>query len=891
MDVNGLPMWELAGRRAFGLAPDSAAPGIADRLHFKDMLGHVLLAENQDAPVLAETEAWARARLSDPSSIVDELGGFAWWDSATKTVHSSGFAPGSMTLDLPPGDPPVFIAPSDLALGDDDVLYVARDGALIWRDLRDRWLPAEIRRADFRADLIAPMPGGGAWVFDKLHGRLARGRGYPLQFGGLRDADPGRFDPVEPNRNPPRLVRMRVAKLDPVFEVVAMAGSAEGRLALLVWETGEAASILTLEDGAFVRRFRLQGLRFPYSLSWIGEDEVAVLAGDGGKPAVQAFVYPIEGAPIPDAVLAPGGRVHPLIKPTNAKFANRLAPVPHYLAEEAGGAPTIERPLRALSGARYARTGSVLIGPIDSGLAGCVWHRLYADAAIPKGSSIGIDALATEGRAPPALPGAPKAPAWAPHRIAAARAEDGVPTGSWVPQASEIAFADSTLACTPRVDAAGLWTLLLQHAGRRVRRITGRYLWLHVTLNGDSQGTPELAALRVYANRLSYRDRYLPAFYREPLSGPDAEADGPATQHDFLERMLHLYEGVLTETEGRIAGAWQLTDPAAAPDAALPWIGEWIGVQADPADSAARLRQSLLAAPYTAALNGTLGGLLAALELGTGGWLYEGARIDPYERAPAPGALAIATVGDTAARALALAMQPGGSCTMLAGGAITRGSIVVVEGFRLRRTFATILGADLADEEDPLTLGMQQSGNSFVCDTLILGDTARAELLSLYRGEIDAARSDTQAVQQFYARLAHRVLVLVRGVGDRNEMARLQDIVDAAIPAHVEATLHQAKRPLIVGAASLIGIDSWLDEPEKFEVVRIGRSIVGEGDFVAGSGGLDQRADGPVPIRPTAKASGPPVVRAGMPFVLSAIGSKGAPGHSISRHIWMWEQD
>ncbi|WBY06458.1 hypothetical protein PIB19_12710 [Sphingomonas sp. 7/4-4] len=221
---------------------------------------------------------------------------------------------------------------------------------------------------------------------------------------------------------------------------------------------------------------------------------------------------------------------------------------------------------------------------------------------------------------------------------------------------------------------------------------------------------------------------------------------------------------------------------------------------------------------------------------------------------------------------------------------MTRGSIVVVEGFRLRRTFATILGSDLNEEEDPLTLGLTQSGNSFVGDTLILGDVARQELLSLFRPEIDRARSgDTQAVQQFYARLAHRVLVLVRGVKDRNEMARLKDVIEAAVPAHVEASMHQARRPLIVGAASLVGIDSWLDEPEPFEVVRLGRSIVGEGDFVAGSGGLDQRADGPVSIRPTARISGPSVVSAGQGFVLSAIGSKGAPGSNITRHIWMWD--
>jgi hypothetical protein len=301
------------------------------------------------------------------------------------------------------------------------------------------------------------------------------------------------------------------------------------------------------------------------------------------------------------------------------------------------------------------------------------------------------------------------------------------------------------------------------------------------------------------------------------------------------------------------------------------------------------MRQRLLAAPYTALLNGTLGGLLAALELATGGQLISGGRIDPGKPVPSPGQLAIARAGDLAVRSLMLSLDRGGSCVFLTGGSATKGDIVVVEGFRLRRTFATILGADLADETDPLTLGTAQSGNSFVGDTLILGDAARSELLALYGPQIDAARSDTAAVAQFYSRLAFQVMVLVRGVTDDAEFKRLTDVVEAEVPAHVEPQVQHARSPLIVGAASLVGLDTYLAVTEPFQRVQLGETVIGEGDFVAGWGGLDSRADGPVPTAPTASADAPNSVWVGNSFTLSALASRAANQARIERYIWTWE--
>lgn len=887
MDVNGLPMWQISGRRAFGLAADAQPPQAAVDLHFRDEAGHLQLARRQPVPSLAEDQTFARAAVAAPSPVADGLGGFGWWDFGEGKFKASGFAPGSVDLPLPLPDPPSLQAPEDIALGSDEMLYAARDGAIVMRDIRDRWPVAQARKPGFRAHLLSPAPGGGVWAFDRVARKLARLGGYPLRFTGLRDPDPNRFEPVEPNRNPPRLGVLRGARLPDAFEAVAMATSEAGQLAILAWEMDEDAAVFTLEGGRLVFRMGLAGLRFPFSIAWNGEEQVAVLAGDGAGLASQAFLYPMDLPPTGRS-LAPDGRVHPLIAARLSRFCNALSPTPLYLVREPGSdRPVSVRPLRALSGGLFAREGSTLVGPIDSGLAGCVWHRLYAEAALSGHGAIDIEALASDSPATPALPGEEGAGRWAPHRIAAVRSPDSppdLPHASWCSEVSEVPFGSPALACPPRPGAAGLFTLLLQDSGRKVRRLSGRYLWLRITLSGNGQGSPELAAIRVYGNRFSYRDRYLPAFYREPLGGPDAAAQGPATPQDFMDRMLGLFEGVLTETEGRIASSWLLTDPAAAPPEALPWLGSWIGVSGREAAIPQHYRQTLLAAPYTAALNGTLGGLLSALELATGGVFVSGGRLDPGRPAPPPGSPALARLGDLSLRALMLSEN-----AMLTGGAVTGGDIVVVEGFRLRRTFATILGADLSDEEDPLTLGLVRSGNSFVGDTLILGDEARSELLALYRSEVDDGRRDMAAVEQFYARLAHRVLVLVRGVDDPSELRRLAEIVEESIPAHVEPQVHRARDPLIVGAASLVGIDTYLTEGLPFERVRLGRSIVGEGDFVAGSGHLDPRSDAPGSIPPVAVARGPGEVWTGSGFTLSAAGSSAAPGRRISRYIWSWE--
>lgn len=893
MDVNGLPFRLVAGKSDFGLSEDAVGPQVAEHLALSERNGHVRLASEEPPPQISEDETFAREMITHPSPVADKLGGFAWWNSDERRIEASGFAPGSIEIKLAAGSG--LGSPSDMALGEDELLYVARGGAVIWHDLRNRWPDCEARHKRLNADLLAPDPKGGAWAFDRTNRKLMRVKGMPLRFAEFRQAEEDRFARTESNRNPPRLTSVARSGIDSRFDAVALACSASGKLALLAWESGADAALFLFDEGGFSEHGRLAGLRFPFGLAWIGDDLVAVMASSGAAPARLAYAYSMAGAHVPGRALHPDGRVRRLLQPWNGGFCNKLGRVPHYLRAAAdGAAPTAALALHPISGAQYAREGRVLVGPLDSGVAGCIWHRLYAEAALADGSAIDLQIQAGDDPAIPAMPAGFDDPAWALHRIIPHRRDDtppGTPVAAWLPAASEIPNAPALLECANRQDKAGLFMLLIQHSGRKVRRIVGRHLWIALTLRGDSQSSPELAALRIYAGRHSWRDHYLPDFYRETLSGKDADAPGPATRHDFMERLLHTHEGPLTELEGRISASWQLTDPSVAPEPALPWIGQWIGIEPIKGERPSRMRQRLLAGPYTARLHGTLGGLMAALELATGGRMIAGGRIDPGEPGPAPGQLAIARSGDVAVRGLILALQSDGGCLFLTGGSVTKGDIVVVEGFRLRRTFATILGSDLADEDDPLTLGMARSGNSFVGDTLILGDAAREELHALYRPEIDAARGDTEAVTQFYLRLAWRVMVLIRGVTDKAEFKRLSEIVDAEVPAHVEPLVYHAHNPLIVGAASLVGLDTYLAATEPFDRVRLGESIIGDGDFVAGSGALDSRADGPVPRAPTARADGPAEVWVGNSFTLSALASRAAERARIERYIWMWDEE
>jgi phage tail-like protein len=472
----------------------------------------------------------------------------------------------------------------------------------------------------------------------------------------------------------------------------------------------------------------------------------------------------------------------------NRRFAVEASDLPHY---PAGDADELRlRPLHPLSMPALSRQATARLSvPFDSGEPGTVWHRIYLEAKLPPGTSVRV--LLSAADAVEELPTHPDAA----HGFGAISSDEPMPVGSWVNQASELPFHAGLLPCGPEPHRAGLFSVLVQAGGRRVRDLTGRYLDLSLELHGNGHLSPEVAAVRVYGPRFSYRDRYLPALYREELSGADARAEGDATGADFLNRLLGLCEGFLTPLEDRIANAYLLTNPATAPPEALDWLARWVGLALEPGLPEQRKRRMLRHAGSAYRRRGTVPGLQLALDLATDGKVGEGA-------------------------------------------------IVVLEDFRLRRTFATILGADLSVEDDPLLQADLPSANSYVGDTLFLGDEWRREFMSLFAEELDLYRFEERAVERFHERLANRLTVLVHRDTGAEDLRLVSRIVEAEAPAHLVSRVLAAGEPLLVGLRSLVSVNTWLDEKPEADAARLGASLIGRKDQIRRTPSLDPRLDG-----------------------------------------------
>ncbi len=784
-DANGLRFWMLANEEDWCFSGDSH-----DALYDPRRLSLGLASGRPDAPGEAspptggEAAAWRAevlARAARVPAARNGLGARAWWDPALGAVMASGVG-----FEAPvhePGGP----APEDLAAGRDGVLYMTMEGRVTMVDLKGRWNPAVVEEEGFDARRLASDPGGGAWVLDRTTPRVGKVRGRPLpERAHATPWCPDTFRPHGENPDPPEFIPLPEGDFAPGERPAAIASSPAGVLALLTRMDGEDATLRLYKGGAWSPPARLAGSRFAYSMAWASETRIALLVVN---LETEALVYPsITTSIIPADAVHPVGDVHPLKNHDHGPFINGCDAPPYFPTATAAGADA--SPLHHLSLPSYAPEGlTTSRRPMDGLNGGAAWHRLYLEASIPPNCGVKVCLAAYD---PPEEAGPTH---WWEHCFGQTPGDEetaDAPRGVWSPLPSEIPHDPGLTPCKREKDRTGLFTVLIQRAGRRVRTLRGRYLEARVFLYGDGQRTPEIWALRAYASRFSYVDNYLPALYRETAIEDDPDPDLPDDDHrrstpaDFLERFLDNFEGILTPLEDRIASAWLLTDPRTAPKEALEWLGSWIGLGFDPACREDQRRALLENAPRLFRMRGTLDGLKLALNL--------------------------------AAR-----------------NGVDAGRLVILEDWRLRRTFATILGADLADEEDPLLAGLAVSGNSYVGDSLFLGDEHKKEFLALFSGwpaDRGWDESEEAAVRALYENLANRVTVLVRQGESPEALGLIRRVVELETPAHVNARVVTASHPFMVGLASLVGVDTYLVKETGPGPVTIGRTQLGMGDRV-----------------------------------------------------------
>lgn len=768
MDVNGSSALLLASAAAFA--------GEAEGVQW-DAAGNCLRLADAGRPRWPQRDraAGLALRAASPLRVLD---GFGRLGAADGDRLEAIAADGSRSAIPDDAGQPIAIAASArwsaLGLGGDDRLAAAwhddtaaeaaaRDGLDVLH-LRRRW---HVRLAPGFAVAALHVDGSGrVWLAGAGEYALAAGAPLPQPFV----PGPG-FRPLAEDPDP---LTLRWRAPLPPGEVLALAGDATALYLLL--DRGDGAQDLA--------RRALGDEPEPWQVFPIPADAALPWASDLAAPGDGTLL--LACAPQPDdagfrACDVPqvrlieddggGARVEALrlrwpqmARPQSARVVISADGRPRYLAADG------PRPWLKLPQPEYAPAGQLDTAPaaLDGRAPGTVWHRLYLEACLPPGCRLRLAARAAD------TPAALAAADWQPQ-----------PAPVWNALPSELPWHPGLLA-PQRPGERGLFELLLQQADGNVRRLAGRWLQLRITLAGDGRRTPQLHALRVYAPRFDYQERYLPELFRQQESRREAPP-APANGADLRERLLALCEGLLTPLEGRIAAAETLLDPQAAPAALLPWLAGYLGRTPLADWPEARVRRWLAHLGELLAWRGTLRGVVLALDLAT-------------------------------------------------DGAVARGEIVPVENFRLRRSMATLLGLLPDADAHPLTLGTTRSGNSIVGDSLILADSLDLDrpetraFLALFAPEQARAGDERAAVRVFFERYAHRLSVLLHGPG-RAWQGVVEQVLEDELPAHLARDVYPAEFPFVPGLSPLLGYDTWLETTPppagvQLDFTRLGRAGV-----------------------------------------------------------------
>ncbi len=904
MDANGLRFWLLADADHW--------PGL-DRVVYDPDCRVLRLPSERALPEPIDPIADAAVAVSALERIpraLDANGAVGRWDQNAKAIVVRGLLPRE-AVSLPLEE-----TPKDFAVGLDGIVYVLLSDRIRLHDLRDRWPDETVPTDGFVPWRLAPDGDGGIWTVERSTGRLARLTGRPLPSRPFADYAPDVFRPKPENCNPPELRVWDEPGWPDGERVLALDWHPQAGLGLL--STHGNGRILSLRKfdgrtGRLGEGLVLAGASNAYSFAWLAGGKIVVrLPGRRDAPAYDLDTADHSG------MVRPSGDIYPLATTfMEAPFVHHLDGPPYYPVDIAEGATGAE-PLYRLSVSNLARHGearnySSLPPPrLDSGSHLTLWHRVYAEASLPAHAGFIVWLAATENAEPPPDD---DVEAWLPHRFgdAPASPQPQVPQAVWERSPSELPNHPGLGPWQAIPGRVGLFSVLVQNHRQRVRSLCGRYLWVRVEMFGDSRVGPEIAALRIYASRFSYRDNYLPRLYRESVYGDPARLPGErfAELETGLEAQFNAggqpgqalvdrlaKDGVRVGASGEIVieklgKSWLLRDASRAwyfrrEDKAIAVYRH----QATPSDFLERLlcnfegvltqMEDRIASAHLwtdpdSVPEENLDWLAAWIGVAFDPALPEARRRDWLRAAPQ-----MARFHGTK-RGLELALD------LASGGGVSGGEIVVLENFRLRRLLATLLGVDLNDDNDPLLPGLVVSGNSVVGDTLVLGEAESAELLALFREDL-ATAMEKSAVLAFYDQLAFRATILIHQEVEPQDLGLLRRVVELEAPAHVDVRVVTATWPFLVGIASLVGVDSYLGPPRPSNPVRVDVSGLGLGDFMLGANSLDPRMDGAAAVipkeAPIADAGGDRTVASGLSFNLDGSRSRSGPGRSLRDFVW-----
>lgn len=747
----------------------------------------------------------SHAAAEPPALAVDAYG--TWARVRPESESSSGGGDAILAGGVTTPDAVIFETPAGTVIHDivptlQGWLLIAMSGSggalLVIHDLLDRFADVSLSEPGFAPDRIAVSDDGTIWVLDREHRRLRQVRGTPLpqRVSRRRRADHV-FQAETPNSDPPRLHEPPQGDLQVSEEFIDAVALDDGRLIILGLGQGRE-SLLRLTDGtdlsAAVEIFTVangsrRSLRSGFSMGRFGERLALLVPG-----ADIAFAVPVPEEQ--DAAVDVLGLILPLRRGVGARFCNGVAggrlAYRTTLPSNADDRPAMPfAHLVAPSHPTYAKSGDAAALIVEADGAQTQWHRLYLEANLPPDCGVNVLLAADDDLV--ALQ-ALALDEMQPHRFGATDGVDG-PQGVWLDFDSEKPFVASATGEARKENRCGLYTALAQRSDQTVKRITGRYLRIELQMHGSGLATPRLYALRIWGPRAAWRERYLPDFLSLD-EGPHAAGS------DFLDRYLAIFESLLTPLEDQVAMSWRLTRPDTTPADALDWLASWIGAEFDSALTESARRHLLADAVGLWRRRGTLPGLRKMLDIVT-------------------------------------------------EGGITRGELVVLEHFHLRRTFSTILGADLSDAENPLTPYAKASGNSHLGATFFLGAEDEKAFFALFRPQLlDDALTTTEERQaaldelgDFFDQHAHRVTLLIHSDMASEQRDLIARVLRREVPAHVQSNMLQGPGSLVLALSSLVAVDTHLAVPPPRQELRLGDAKINQ-VFLSDVPALDPRFEG-----------------------------------------------